>query len=126
MTVEGRKKRVSFMHVSFFSCLFSVVRNYYGNIIDEVTDLESTLHAIGAGTSNKFSVLQSLCIIKNRLCKISRIVSVFNENTKYCINSDVACLNLQISIFIITEIDKNNYYWNKPKRYYYITEKGNK
>ena len=33
-------------------------------------------------------------------------VSVFNENTKYCINSDVACLNLQTSIFIITEIDQ--------------------
>ena len=47
---------------------------------------------------------------KIRLCKISRIVSVFNENTKYCINSDVACLNLQISIFIITEIDQKSYY----------------
>ena len=37
----------------------TLAKNYYGNIIDEVTDLESTLHAIGAGTSNKFSVLQS-------------------------------------------------------------------
>ena len=37
----------------------TLAKNYYGNIIDEVTDLESILHVIGAGTSNKFSILQS-------------------------------------------------------------------
>ena len=37
----------------------TLAKNYYRNIIDEVTDLESILHAIGVGTSNTFSVLKS-------------------------------------------------------------------
>ena len=37
----------------------TLAKNYYGNIIDEVTDLESILHAIGVGTSNTFSALKS-------------------------------------------------------------------